>query len=224
MGTGQATACACQCVRDRELQEDSIHKPSYPAATSFVRRHEDGSALDTARDGSELDTGRFSAVDTDNGSALDTNRTPTGFDTNRTPKTPVLAPGIRTKEDWAQDQSQFAHLPKLPDGWIRAKSRTTGDIYFCFLETGETSFTQPTGPPALPPGWVEKLSRSTGKKYYYNSQTQESQFDRPRAEKTTSVNLPAGWIMLTSVSTGRPYYFNESLQKSQFKVPTTAEG
>merc|ERR1711877_6593 len=82
----------------------------------------------------------------------------------------------RTPADWVNDQAQFSHLPALPEGWIRVRSRTTGDIYYCYAETGETTLTEPTqpGPPSgqhsrdnkgeadapLPSGWVEVVSRS----------------------------------------------------------------
>merc|ERR1719321_659482 len=55
--------------------------------------------------------------------------------------------GGRTASEWAQDQEQFAHLPPLPPGWLRVLSRSTGKVYYCYPETGETTFTEPTGPP-----------------------------------------------------------------------------
>lgn len=155
----------------------------------------------------------------------------------------------RTAQDWAKDQSQFAHLPKLPEGWIRVKSRTTDAIYYCYVETGETTFTEPTGPPTskrseggaddLPAGWVEMVSRTTGRTYYWNSQLQKSQFERPTmdggspgggggggggGEGGTNGELPPGWIQMVSRSTGRTYYFNASMQKSQYEKPTTVDG
>lgn len=115
--------------------------------------------------------------------------------------------GGKTANDWAAEQDQFAHMPPLPQGWIRVKSRTTGAIYFCYKETGETTFTEPTGPPAgvaasenaatvagsgeqagaagasgMAAGWVEVMSRSTGQVYYWNSTLQKSQFEFPSAD------------------------------------------
>jgi len=145
----------------------------------------------------------------------------------------------RTAQDWAKDQQQFSHLPKLPDGWIRVRSRTTDAVYYCYVETGETTFTEPTGPPAskrsggtsdLPAGWVEMVSRTTGRTYFWNSQLQKSQFERPTAVDgggdvaNSNGELPAGWIQMVSRSTGRTYFFNASLQKSQYEKPTTADG
>merc|ERR1719235_838326 len=146
----------------------------------------------------------------------------------------------RTANDWASDQSQFAHLPPLPEGWIRVRSRTSGAIYFCYTLTGETTFTEPTAPGALggagadtstgggqdlPPGWTEVVSRSTGQIYYWNSALQKSQFEKPMAENAPaevqmeSADLPAGWVAMVSRSTGKTYYFNSETQQSQFERP-----
>merc|ERR1719498_1085673 len=43
------------------------------------------------------------------------------------------------KAAWTS-QEEFAHLPPLPDGWVRVRSRTTGAIYFYNTTTGETTF------------------------------------------------------------------------------------
>jgi len=110
----------------------------------------------------------------------------------------------RSARDWAEDQSQFASLPPLPPGWIRARSRKNGDIYYVSMETGEATFSVPTGPSTkvdkdaagggedsqgpLPPGWVERRSRSTGRIYYLNNELQKSQFERPTWDG--NVNVP----------------------------------
>lgn len=150
----------------------------------------------------------------------------------------------RTPAEWQLDQEQFSHLPALPEGWIRVRSRTSGEIYYCFAETGETTFTEPTGPPGttsqedqgdrggieeeLPPGWIEVVSRSSGKTYYWNAQLQKSQFDRPTAADATGSaegenmedKLPPGWIKMLSKSTGKYYYFHTETQVSQFEKPS----
>lgn len=142
----------------------------------------------------------------------------------------------RTAADWAQEQHQFEDMPPLPAGWIRARSKTSGAIYYCCQATGQTTFMQPTASqavmeaPGLPPDWVEKTSRSTGKAYYWNVVQQRAQFERPTmptgsegkepqrlGDKTP---LPEGWVAMVSRSTGKPYYFNSKLQKSQFDAPT----
>jgi len=137
------------------------------------------------------------------------------------------------------DQAQFAHLPPLPKGWMRVRSKTTGAIYYCQTTTGETTFIEPTSEGAsrkvessskekveLPPGWHLMVSRSTGRPYYWNSDLNVSQFEHPsspRQEKTETLSdtsdLPSGWVRLMSRTTGRPYYFNSKLQLSQFKHP-----
>jgi len=154
------------------------------------------------------------------------------------PQVGRTAPGVaeggdgRTANEWADDQAQFAHLPPLPEGWIRVKSRTSGGIYYCYSATGQTTFTEPTGPPsqveegaesALPPGWEVKISRSTGQVYYWNQDLQKSQFERPTAEEGEVEALPPGWEEVVSKTTGQVYYWNANLQKSTFERPT-AEG
>lgn len=94
-------------------------------------------------------------------------------------------PPPRAASEWVKDQEQFAHLPPLPDGWMRVKSRQSGQIYYCHRATGKTTFTEPTvstginPETGLPPGWIEKVSRTNGKAYYWNAQLQVSQFERP---------------------------------------------
>jgi hypothetical protein len=151
--------------------------------------------------------------------------------------------GGRTASEWAQDQEQFAHLPPLPPGWLRVLSRSTNKVYFCYPETGETTFTEPTGPPPsklhsaegnLPPGWTKMVSRSTGRTYYWHAGLQKSQFDAPTADSAagappspagqtasnrTDPSLPAGWVQMVSRSTGKPYYFNTNTKQSQFERP-----
>lgn len=137
----------------------------------------------------------------------------------------------RTAGDWAQDQHQFSHLPPLPEGWIRVSSKSTGEIYFCHVPTGETTFKEPTGPPSralaagssgdLPPGWVEMRSRSSGQVYYWNEELEKSQFERPTAALYAEFTggLAAGWEEVVSKTTGQTYYWNAALQQSTFVRP-----
>lgn len=133
------------------------------------------------------------------------------------------------------DQAQFKHLPPLPEGWIRARSRTTGSIYYCFMSTGEATFLLPTtaGPPSstkgehdLPLGWHKMVSRSTGKTYYWNAELNKSQFDHPSTPASDkphdTAGLPPGWVKMKSTRTGRAYYFNARSQSSQFEHPGEA--
>jgi len=132
----------------------------------------------------------------------------------------------RSADAWALDQTQFAHLPPLPSGWIRVKSKTSG-IYFCFVETGETTFEHPTGKTSaqgagLPPGWIEMVSRSSGQVYYWNEELQISQFEAPTASQGRDEEdgeLPLGWVAMVSRSTGKTYYFHAESQESQFDRP-----
>lgn len=163
------------------------------------------------------------------------------------PKEGLSSPGDasdcgRTVQEWAEDQGQFAHLPPLPEGWIRIRSKTTGGIYFYYKETGETTFTEPTGPPSdyksegLPPGWVEMQSRTTGKVYYWNATLQQSQFQRPTRDdmddmppelqvpqpqegSDIGLPLPPGWVEMVSKTTGKVYYLHKESGHSQFDRP-----
>jgi hypothetical protein len=143
-----------------------------------------------------------------------------------------------TIKDWAKDQTQFSHLPQLPDGWMRVRSKTTGGIYYCFIATGETTYEEPKGcgppgteanpDPSLPPGWHKMISRNTGKPYYWNSKLNQTQFDHPGeskndespAQDSKDEELPPGWAKMTSRRTGRPYYVNQELGISQFENPS----
>jgi len=84
----------------------------------------------------------------------------------------------RTARDWAKDQGQFQHMPVLPEGWIYVKSKSSGEVYYYCLDTGEATFQAPSD---LPLGWVAMKSRTTGQTYYWNAQLQQSQFKRPTA-------------------------------------------
>lgn len=164
---------------------------------------------------------------------------------NRTKSSDRTSSSGRTASEWAADQAQFSHLPPLPPGWLRVVSRTTGKLYYCYPETGETTFQEPTGPPAsianakqLPPGWVEMVSRSTGRTYFWNAELQKSQFEiptgfespgSPATSGSTSgpptgqedPTLPPGWTVMVSRSTGKTYYYHAASQQSQFERPTS---
>lgn len=54
------------------------------------------------------------------------------------------SPGGFTVADWAREQSsRFKGLPPLPSGWLRAVSRSTGQIYYVNEKTGRTQFHPP---------------------------------------------------------------------------------
>jgi hypothetical protein len=121
-------------------------------------------------------------------------------------------------------------------------------MYYCYAETGETTFQEPTGPPTslkgeLPAGWVKMISRSTGKPYYWNANLQISQLEKPVLEQTAQggapaavgkegeeapestaasppSDLPPGWREVISRSTGRTYYWHAEREESTFEKPT----
>lgn len=83
-----------------------------------------------------------------------------------------------TVQYWAENQQQFAQLPKLPENWIRIRSNGTGRVYYVNTMTGKSTFVEPD---ELPAGWTRCVSRSTGKAYYFNVLQNRSVFDRPTA-------------------------------------------
>lgn len=232
--------------------------PSYPAHASYVLQHEDKVTHKTDGHGNVSTTPRYDDAKVEemrpfggfeNRGPLESPHDDQGQSTSprgaNSPRAPNSARGSdrppnsgRTAAEWAQDQEQFSHLPPLPAGWIRVKSRGTGAIYYCCQETGETTFVEPTANQAvnkssdLPAGWVEMVSRSTGRTYYWNSSLQKSQFEKPTAGDAQpppqpgndNEGLPPDWTSMISRSTGRTYYFNSKLQKSQYDRPTTNEG
>jgi hypothetical protein len=149
----------------------------------------------------------------------------------------------RTAGEWVNDQRQFAHLPPLPDGWIRVRSRSSGEIYYCNVTTGDTTFDEPTKPAEVPsdvpllvprgeqsadlaPGWEQMVSRTTGQIYYWNEELDRSQYEKPLMENEMSAaasreeRLLPGWEECVSKSKGTVYYWNAALQESTFVKPT----
>jgi hypothetical protein len=92
------------------------------------------------------------------------------------PAEDLVAPSVQGKtiSQWEAEQATFADQSKLPPGWLRIKSRSSGDVYFYNKRTQEATFEQP-----LPEGWTKELSKSTGKVYYFNAKKKQSTFDRP---------------------------------------------
>jgi len=83
----------------------------------------------------------------------------------------------KTVNQWEEEQSQFKDQPRLPPGWLRIKSRSSGEIYFFNKATKETTFDVPSEP--LPEGWIQQVSKSTGKTYYFHAKSKTSTYDRP---------------------------------------------
>lgn len=91
----------------------------------------------------------------------------------------------RTVLDWAVNQDEFAHLPKLLEGWIRIRSNSSGKVYCLNTNTGNTSYVEPREETAsaatgsMPEGWQEMTSRSNGSVYYWHSATGRTQLQKP---------------------------------------------
>lgn len=92
---------------------------------------------------------------------------------------PPAAPAGKTANDWERDQDKFDDTRPLPPGWMRIKSKSSGDVYFFNKQTQESKFEFPEWP--LPEGWTKQKSKSTGKVYYFNAQRKQSTFERPTA-------------------------------------------
>mmetsp|Transcript_56608 Transcript_56608/g.132888 ORF Transcript_56608/g.132888 Transcript_56608/m.132888 type:complete len:452 (+) Transcript_56608:71-1426(+) len=115
----------------------------------------------------------------------------------------------KTVREWEAAQNEFSDEPSLPAGWLRIKSRTTGDVYFFNKSTQQSQFEMPEVPvpkkvekeappskpapnrgPAgveskkidsLPAGWTQHISKRNGKVYYFHKATNISQYYRPKA-------------------------------------------
>lgn len=85
----------------------------------------------------------------------------------------------KTVSQWEVEQERdFPGQPKLPSGWLRVRSRTTGDVYYFNKQTKESTYDPPE---VLPAGWTKQVSRSSGKTYYFHAQRNVSTFERPRS-------------------------------------------
>jgi len=82
--------------------------------------------------------------------------------------------GGRSVAEWKSQQAEFAHLPRLPEGWIRIKSRSSDEIYFWNTLTKTSQYDHP-----LPEGWTKQRSKTTGKVYYFNVKKGQSVFVPP---------------------------------------------
>lgn len=100
---------------------------------------------------------------------------------------PAQTEAGKTIAEWDKKQEEFAHLPKLPPGWLRVRSRS-GKIYYFSKRTQQATFEfpgpllhpkPPSQPPPLPEGWIQETSKSTGKIYYFHGQRNVSTFTRP---------------------------------------------
>jgi YHS domain-containing protein len=253
---GNAVECK-QCCAEEKKNEVDVSVPSYHVHSSYVLNNQDGPALGAktptvtprydelpkaaavsemqpwgspVQERGPLEPPVFGGFE-QQAAQLPAGGSPQAPDSGRSLGG---TQGGRSAVDWAADQEQFKHLKPLPEGWIRVTSRSTGAIYYCCQETGETTFVEPTAAQAvtknndLPAGWVEMTSKSTGKVYYWHAATQKSQFEKPTAQAAVAPvqgndneGLPPGWVSMVSRSTGKTYYHHATLQKSQFDRPTS---
>jgi hypothetical protein len=80
--------------------------------------------------------------------------------------------------------------PALVEGWMKAVSRATGEVYYTHAASGETQWE----PPLLAnydidadrSGWIKKVSSTTGKPYWFNAVTGESVWERPHGNSHAS--------------------------------------
>lgn len=122
---------------------------------------------------------RFSAAGEQDFAASGTvkvSQEPAVSDTRDTPANQRQLQG-KTVRQWEAEQAQFAEDSKLPAGWIRVKSRSTGEVYYFNKQTQQSSFKLPEEP--LPDGWTKQVSKSTGKTYWFNARKKMSTFTRP---------------------------------------------
>lgn len=82
--------------------------------------------------------------------------------------------GGKSVAQWRESQDQFQHLPRLPEGWIRIKSRNNEEVYFYNTKTHTSTFELP-----LPEGWTKQKSKSSGKVYYFNAKKRKSMYEIP---------------------------------------------
>lgn len=77
--------------------------------------------------------------------------------------------------------------PPLPQGWTVNTDPDTGNVFYHFAVSGETTWTRPVGAPpqvlqshfSLPDGWQEYIEASSGVPYYHCTATQETTWERP---------------------------------------------
>lgn len=79
----------------------------------------------------------------------------------------------------------------LPSGWQECTSRSTGDVYYLNLVTGDTQWEPPASSSSepLPQGWERCQSNDTGDIYYLNRLTGEIQFDSPSSSTLVDETL-----------------------------------
>eukprot|EP00439_Symbiodinium_sp_Y106_P065945 s303_g10.t1 len=137
----------------------------------------------------------------------------------------------KTVREWEAAQNEFSDEPSLPAGWLRIKSRTTGDVYFFNKSTQQSQFEMPEVPvpkkvekeappskpapnrgPAgveskslkidsLPAGWTQHISKRNGKVYYFHKATNISQYFKTCILTSGMVESQVGRLVVPPSST-----------------------
>jgi len=140
-----------------------------------------------------------------------------------------------TTEEWRASQDRlFGDLPKLPDGWIRMKSKTKGLIYYYNFKTGESSKNQPVAGATqrAPPAATAAVSAAAGAAATAAGTTAAApmilELPQTVAEWTSAQErlfghypkLPPDWIRMKSKSKGLLYFYNTVSGESSKHQPT----
>lgn len=92
--------------------------------------------------------------------------------------------------DWAHRQDLFAHLPALPTGWIRIRSKGSRAVYFYDLDNSVAH--------AQLPAWVEEKMRASASSSGANSTDVST--TAPRAETLTQIAQTAATAAASAAS------------------------
>lgn len=88
----------------------------------------------------------------------------------------------------------------LPAGWTESIDPASGNAFYCFAATGETTWTRPVGATPLdiplPEGWQECVDSASGAPFYTFVATGQTTWERPvpEAPASTAVGLPGAFI------------------------------
>jgi len=124
-------------------------------------------------------------------------------------------------EATTEQKNEESNSNALPEGWIEANDPSSGKVYYCNMNTQETSWERPTMPEAkdssdenpsteetveaevteestptpaetVDDEWEEVQDPTSGKTYYFNKQTQETSWEKPTAKLSESTKVNDG--------------------------------
>jgi len=120
-----------------------------------------------------------------------------------------------TVDGWATAQSRlFKGLSKLPEGWIRMRSKSSGLIYFYNVDTGESSPNEPGSKSR-----TDAVERADAKASVTQPETVDEWVAAQRELFPGLPALPRGWIRMRSKSTGLTFYYNVDSGESSPNEP-----